>query len=69
MFMLLCCPGTGAAPIHWAVINGRENRVTTMYMDQGMDTGIYSQEKLAIGELETQERSMTGWLVLELMCC
>jgi methionyl-tRNA formyltransferase len=45
----------GAAPIHWAVINGeRKTGVTTMYMDQGMDTGdIILQEELAIGELET----------------
>lgn len=30
----------GAAPIHWAVINGeQETGVTTMYMDRGLDTG------------------------------
>jgi methionyl-tRNA formyltransferase len=30
----------GAAPIHWAVINGETvTGVTTMYMDAGMDTG------------------------------
>jgi methionyl-tRNA formyltransferase len=30
----------GAAPIHWAVINGEATSgVTTMYMDRGMDTG------------------------------
>lgn len=30
----------GAAPIHWAVINGETTTgITTMYMDQGMDTG------------------------------
>lgn len=30
----------GSAPIHWAVINGeKETGVTTMYMDEGMDTG------------------------------
>ena len=30
----------GAAPIHWAVINGeRETGVTTMLMDAGLDTG------------------------------
>jgi methionyl-tRNA formyltransferase len=30
----------GAAPIHWAVINGEATTgITTMYMDQGMDTG------------------------------
>lgn len=30
----------GAAPIHWAIINGEAmTGVTTMYMDRGMDTG------------------------------
>ena len=30
----------GAAPIHWAIINGEaETGVTTMWMDEGMDTG------------------------------
>ncbi len=30
----------GAAPIHWAVINGeKETGVTTMYIDEGLDTG------------------------------
>lgn len=30
----------GAAPIHWAVINGEtETGVTIMYMDEGLDTG------------------------------
>ncbi|HAK74071.1 MAG TPA: methionyl-tRNA formyltransferase, partial [Sporomusaceae bacterium] len=30
----------GAAPIHWAIINGEVTTgITTMYMDVGMDTG------------------------------
>jgi methionyl-tRNA formyltransferase len=30
----------GAAPIHWAVVNGeRETGVTTMLIDEGLDTG------------------------------
>lgn len=30
----------GAAPIQWAIINGEdETGITTMYMDEGMDTG------------------------------
>lgn len=30
----------GAAPIHWAILNGeRETGVTTMFMDVGLDTG------------------------------
>ncbi|HAL63124.1 MAG TPA: methionyl-tRNA formyltransferase [Clostridiales bacterium] len=47
----------GAAPIQWAVINGdKETGVTTMLMDEGMDTGdILLSEKLKIGEYETSE--------------
>jgi methionyl-tRNA formyltransferase len=40
----------GAAPIHWAVINGeQETGITTMLMDEGLDTGdILLQKKLLI---------------------
>ncbi|HEX8949473.1 MAG TPA: methionyl-tRNA formyltransferase, partial [Dissulfurispiraceae bacterium] len=42
----------GAAPIQWSLIRGeRETGVTTMLMDEGMDTGdILMQETLVIGE-------------------
>ena len=45
----------GAAPIQWAVINGeKETGVTTMYMNEGMDTGdIILTEKVNIGPDET----------------
>ena len=45
----------GAAPIQWAVLNGdKETGITTMYMDEGMDTGdIILKEKVEIGEDET----------------
>lgn len=45
----------GAAPIQWAVLNGdKETGVTTMYMDEGMDTGdIILKEKVTIEENET----------------
>ena len=45
----------GAAPIQWAVLNGdKETGVTTMYMDEEMDTGdIIEIEKTEIGEDET----------------
>lgn len=36
----------GAAPIQWSIINGeKETGITTMYMDEGMDTGdmIYKE--------------------------
>ena len=36
----------GAAPIQWAIINGEEvTGVTTMFMDEGMDTGIFYLRK------------------------
>lgn len=36
----------GASPIQWAVIDGREySGVTTMKMDEGLDTGRYSSCK------------------------
>lgn len=45
----------GAAPIHWAVINGEgETGVTTMYMDEGMDTGdMILKRTLGIGPNDT----------------
>lgn len=47
----------GAAPVQWAVINGdSETGVTTMLMDEGLDTGdILLCQKLEIGEYETSE--------------
>lgn len=51
----------GAAPVQWAVINGDEyTGVTTMKMDQGLDTGdMLLQEKISIGEYETAEELFT----------
>ena len=45
----------GAAPIQWAVINGEKTTgITTMYMDEGMDTGdMLLKEEVEIGEDET----------------
>lgn len=45
----------GAAPIHWAVINGEtETGVTTMWMDEGMDTGdMILTARTPIGEEDT----------------
>ena len=47
----------GAAPIQWAVINGEKTTgVTTMKMDEGLDTGdILLSAKTQIGEYETSE--------------
>lgn len=45
----------GAAPIQWAVINGEKvTGITTMYMDEGMDTGdMLLKQEVSIGEDET----------------
>lgn len=45
----------GAAPIHWAVVNGEtETGCTVFLLDEGMDTGlILAREKTKIGPLET----------------
>ena len=45
----------GAAPIQWAVLNGdKTTGVTTMYMDEGMDTGdMILKQEVEIGEDET----------------
>ncbi|HOE56756.1 MAG TPA: methionyl-tRNA formyltransferase [Bacillota bacterium] len=45
----------GAAPINWCIINGEKTTgVTTIYMDEGLDTGdIIIRKEIAIGENET----------------
>lgn len=45
----------GAAPIHWAVLNGEtETGITTMWMDEGLDTGdMLLKTRLPIGPDET----------------
>ena len=45
----------GAAPIQWAVLNGdKTTGITTMYMDEGMDTGdMILKQEVEIGEEET----------------
>ncbi len=45
----------GAAPIHWAIINGeKETGCTVFLLDEGMDTGkIIGQVKTPVGPLET----------------
>lgn len=47
----------GAAPINWAIINGEKNTgITTMLMNEGMDTGdILLQEEMPIDEEDTGE--------------
>ena len=50
----------GSAPVQWAVINGeKETGVTTMYMNEGMDTGdILLQQKFDIFKNETSGELM-----------
>jgi methionyl-tRNA formyltransferase len=63
----------GAAPIQWAVINGEtETGITTMLMDEGMDTGaILLQETIPItlddtaGTLSTRLAELGGKLLAE----
>lgn len=45
----------GAAPVNWAIINGeRLTGITTMKMDEGLDSGdILLQKKVEIGQNET----------------
>lgn len=47
----------GPAPIQWAIINGdKETGVTTMWMDEGMDTGdILLAARVPIGQEDTSE--------------
>lgn len=45
----------GAAPIQWSIINGeKETGITTMYMDEGLDTGdMLLKETVKIDDFET----------------
>ena len=45
----------GAAPIQWAILNGdTKTGITTMFMDEGMDTGdMILKQEVEIGEDET----------------
>ncbi|MDH4081668.1 MAG: methionyl-tRNA formyltransferase [Nitrospira sp.] len=63
----------GAAPVQWAVINGEtETGITTMLMDEGMDTGpMLLQERLMImhddtaGTLAPRLAELGGRLLVE----
>lgn len=53
----------GAAPIQWAVINGEPvSGVTTMQMDEGLDTGdMIMKTEIVLDEKETGGPYMTSW--------
>lgn len=63
----------GAAPIHWAIINGeKETGVTTFFIDQHIDTGaVISQKTIEIdthettGSLSAKLESLGSELVVE----
>ena len=63
----------GAAPIHWAIVNGEtETGVTTMMIDEGLDTGpILLKRATPIGpeettpELEARLAALGGALLIE----
>jgi len=65
----------GAAPIQWAIINGEtETGITTMLMEEGMDTGaILLQERMTIepqdtaGSLSVRMAALGGRLLSETM--
>ena len=49
----------GAAPIHWAIIKGeKKTGITTMYMDEGLDTG----DMILKDEVEIKEDMTAGEL-------
>lgn len=56
----------GAAPVNWAIASGEvETGVTTMRMDEGLDTGdILLRERMAIGADENSVELMTRLAVL-----
>lgn len=63
----------GAAPIQWAVLNGeKETGITTMYMDEGMDTGdmilkeiVPIEDDETTGELWQKMSKVGGKLLVE----
>jgi methionyl-tRNA formyltransferase len=56
----------GIAPVNWAIINGeRETGVTTIFMDEGIDTGdVIISKPAAIGPDETAGEVLEGLAVL-----
>lgn len=63
----------GAAPINWVIINGEEKTgVTTMYMDEGLDTGdmILTEEfdlddEITAGELHDKMKDIGADVLIE----
>ncbi len=63
----------GAAPIHWAIINGEKvTGITTMYMDEGLDTGdmilreaVPIHEEDNVGDLHDRMSSLGASLLIK----
>ncbi|NLW24643.1 MAG: methionyl-tRNA formyltransferase [Clostridia bacterium] len=63
----------GPAPIHWAIINGEtESGVTTMLMDEGLDTGdmllkarVLIDQNMTTGELHDRLAILGGQVLVE----
>ena len=63
----------GAAPIQWAILNGdKTTGITTMYMDEGMDTGdmilkkeVFIEDNETTGMLWERLSKMGGELLVE----
>ena len=63
----------GAAPIHWAVMSGENlSGVTTMLMDEGLDTGdmllkreVLITDEATTGEIHDQLAALGGELLIE----
>jgi len=63
----------GPAPIHWAIINGEtESGVTTMLMDEGLDTGdmllkarVLIDQNITTGELHDRLAILGGQVLVE----
>ena len=63
----------GAAPIHWAIINGEEKTgVTTFFIDEKIDTGaiimkqeVFVSEKETVGELHDKLMTIGSGLVIK----
>ena len=55
----------GAAPIQWAVLNGdKKTGITTMYMDEGMDTGdmiLKQEENYTMAPMLSKEMAKIDW--------
>lgn len=56
----------GAAPINWVIINGEEKTgITTMFMDEGLDTGDIIKTKEFLLNDEITAGQLHDWMMVE----